>query len=266
MEVLRKIFNNSGSAPKPYHPFLIPFAGGDQARAVYAHRHGDARTVMSALGLQPGPVIFVIGGAALMDEESMSLTRTVIQTGLAQFAHAKNITVIDGGTASGAMALMGMARKRGHFTYPLVGVAPFARVKYPGHPAPEHDNPLDPFHTHFVLTSGEHFGDESDMIARMATVLSGERQFPALGLVINGGQISRREVYMRSSSGRMIFPLLVMEGTGRLADDLAKAKHEGIYPEGAEAEFKTILSGNVDFVSTKTGSEGLKERLSKTFR
>ncbi len=258
--------STSPAAPSPdYVPFTITFNTGDQARAVCAPRHGDPDSILEALKLKHSPVIFIIGGAGLMDDESLSVTRGVIENGLARFAHERQVTIIDGGTAAGVMALMGMARKRAGYTFPLVGVAPLSQVEYPGWQHGEKKVALDSFHSHFVLTDGDHFSAESDMIAMLATAISRDRRLPALGMVINGGQIARQEVYMRSASGHMTFPLLVLEGSGRLADDLARAKAQGIFPEDVAEDFTEILRADVQFVAIHEGSDALRARLARYF-
>jgi hypothetical protein len=247
-----------------YEPFTITFPTDDQARAVLTPRTGDPDSVLSALKLKAGPVMFIMGGAGLMDDDSLSATRGVVENGLARFAQEHQITVIDGGTASGVMALMGMARKRAGHTFPLVGVAPHAVVTYPGHVSSENTSVLDSFHTHFVLTDGDDFGAESDMIAMLATAISLDRRYPAMGLVINGGQIVRREVRARTVSGNMHFPILVLEGSGRFADDLAQAR-DGHYPEGETDDIREILASGVAFASIEAGSDAMRVTLAQYF-
>jgi hypothetical protein len=75
---------------------------------------------------------------------------------------------------------------------------------------------LQPHHTHFLLVPGDHWGDESPWIARVATLLAGEA--PSVTLLVNGGEISRQDVAHSLAAGR---PVLVVAGTGRLADELA---------------------------------------------
>lgn len=257
----------SSDEVRHYQPYTISFASGDTAQAVRAPQHGDPESILNALGLKPSPVLFIIGGAGLMDDDSMSITRSVVENGIARFAEERQLVVMDGGTAAGAMALIGMARKRAGYRFPLVGIAPASRVEYPGQTGDEDDARLDSFHSHFVLTDGDDFGDESDMIAMLVTALSLDRRLGALGVVINGGQIARHEVYMRSASGEMIYPLLVLEGSGRLADELAEAKRTGVMPDddNADEPFAAILAGDVQFANIEDGSDALRAKLEQYF-
>ncbi len=255
----------SPSGVQEYQPFTITFDGGVQARAVYTPRFGDPGSILQGLSLKHSPVIFIIGGAGLMEEESVDQIRKMVENGLAKFAEERQVTIIDGGTAAGVMELIGEARQRSGYTFPLVGVAPFSQIEYPGHKLDTSKAILDKGHSHFVLTDGAEFGDESDMIAMLATALSYDRRLPALGLVINGGQITQREVYMRSASGQMVFPLLVLEGSGRFADELSEAARTRILPPDNADQFRQVLAADVQFIRVREGADALRERLVNYF-
>ncbi len=75
---------------------------------------------------------------------------------------------------------------------------------------------LEPHHSYFLLVPGDHWGDESPWIARVATLLAGEA--PSVTVLVHGGEISRQDVAHSLATGR---PVLVIAGTGRLADELA---------------------------------------------
>jgi SLOG in TRPM, prokaryote len=247
-----------------YMPFTIQFPSGNEALAVRAPELGDPESIRGALKLDYSPLLFIIGGAGLMEDTEMSATRAAIENALARVAQEQSLTVIDGGTAAGVMELMGAARKKDNYTFPLIGIAPNACVGYPGHEI-ESETHLDSGHSHFVLTDGDEFGDESDMIAMLATLLSRDQRLRALGLVINGGNISLHEVYARTSGSTMRFPLLVLEGSGRLADDLANAKRGESIKEEDREQFQEILRGNIDFLSIKQGPETLYQWLTHYF-
>ena len=60
----------------------------------------------------------------MMDAISLTTTRSLIEDGLARFLNDQHMNMIDGGTTSGAMLLIGVARHRRSYTFPLIGVAP----------------------------------------------------------------------------------------------------------------------------------------------
>lgn len=254
-----------------YTPFTIKFESGHQARALRTPKDGDVERIITGLGLRRSPVLFIIGGAANMEDEASSQIRAVIDKGLARFAHEHRITIVDGGTATGVMQVIGNARRQSGYTFPLIGVAPFNKVAFPGHPARERTTLLDNHHSHFVLTDGDHFGDESDMIARLVTAISQKPRFKALGLIVNGGEVARQEASQRAS-GQWRFPLLVFGGSGRLADEVAEAKRTGQVPvvdERTTQELKeiTILAKaeTVHLFRISDGPEKLRARFSSYF-
>ncbi len=256
----------SSSVPRTYYePFVITFDAETDARAVRVPQFGDPESILGALQLKPSPIIFIMGGASLMDDEALQDTRTLIEEGLVRFAEERQIVVIDGGTASGVMEQIGEARKQTGATFPLLGVAPESQVAYPGHAGSDKTAQLDAAHSHFVLTDGGEFGAESHTIAMLATAISLDQRLSALGIVINGGQIVRHEVFMRSASGQMTFPILVLEGSGRFADELAEAKHTGVFPSDSEEEFAAILAADVDFFPIGEGADAFRERLTHYF-
>ena len=137
-----------------------------------------------------------------------------------------HINLIDGGTTAGAMLLVGVARHRRGYTFPLIGVAPDQVVGYPGHELATKVADLDGFHSHFILTAGTDFGAESETIFNVAYALTGNGDRKRLVIILNGGKIVKQEAY-RCATQEPRFPLLVLEGSGRFADELAASRNTG---------------------------------------
>jgi tetratricopeptide (TPR) repeat protein len=239
--------------------FVIPF-DGVPALGVQASNHDDPLKIIQMLDLaEPRPAIFILGGAMDMASEEMQATRPIIEEGLARYAQEHQVAIVDGGTHSGVMRLMGEARRKNAATFPLIGVAPINLVKYKGY-----DNPssydLDMGHSHFVLTSEGDWGDETDMIMQLAYALTGMGQCPGLGLVINGGNIVRQEVYRLTVSEQLKFPMLVLEGSGRFADTLAQAIRTGVTDDDEELQ-AIVAEGKIEVISVSAGTQGIQTRL-----
>jgi hypothetical protein len=245
--------------------FVIPFEGNQASFAIHVSRTFDAHTVARALGFSdPRPTIYITGGASAMSPEDIAATRNIIERGLVRFAEDRQAVVIDGGTDAGLGTLLGDARRKLRGRFPLIGIAPLEKVHFPGYENPEESYPLNPGHSHFVLTGGDDFGDESAMITHMTSALSGDGRMPALGVLINGGKISRSEVHARTTSKEHSFPLVVIEGTGRFADILASAFYAG---RTEEPDLQAIIaSGRVLMVSITDGPDQLWLKLDALFR
>lgn len=239
-------------------PFTIAFAEGE-ATAVRVHEGAAPEAVLEALRLASGGcVLVVIGGAGGMESEIDGLAE-VIEDGLAKFASERQFAVITGGTASGVMARIGAARARIHGRFPLIGVTPDALASYPGHLAPQQAS-LEPHHTHFVLTDGEHFGDESDWLAALALSLAGDSG-RALAVIINGGEIVKHEAHARAI-GPLFMPLLVLEGSGRTADALAAAR---LQPSEDPLLAETVRKGDLHVFPVDAGPDTFYAWLSVYF-
>jgi len=154
------------------------------------------------------PAIVIVGGAGGMTDDDIVKVQWFFEKHLIPFARAKNAAIIDGGTSSGVMAAIGLARKQTGGHLPLIGVAARDIEKI--------ETMLEPNHTHFILCPGNSWGDESEWIAAAASALSASR--PSVTIMINGGQIAWNDARVNIQYGR---PILIAEGSGRTADVIA---------------------------------------------
>lgn len=126
--------------------------------------------------------------------------------------------VVDGGTDSGIMRVLGLSRHSTGACLPLIGVAAEGTVMLPGKPSPRDAAPLEPHHTHTILVPGDNWGDESPWLSSVATSIAQDQ--PSLTVVINGGRITYDDINHSLAAGR---PVVVVAGTGRAADAIAAA-------------------------------------------
>lgn len=215
----------------------LNFPNGNQAIALALDESADLLETLNEMGLEPSqPTLLIVGGASKMTEESMTQLKHLFVEVLAPTAEELKTSVIDGGTNSGVMQMMGQARSEYNATFPLIGIAPASKVStsteslldVSGKP-----KPLEPHHSHFVLTPGESWGDESPWMAKIANTLS--QDSPSVALLINGGEAALIDVTENVKVGRSI---LVVAGSGRLADEIAAAMKN---PEGAREGIAQLL-------------------------
>lgn len=196
--------------------FAISFSEPRCARALRVKEHEELSLAFKLLGVRTSrPVIVLVGGAKGLEAQHEIVVREVLRT-VAQTAENLGAAMLDGGTESGLIALMGRTYVEGKFNFPLIGVAVERMVRWPDHDNPESRAQLEPHHTHFILTPGRAWGDESRWLAACAHELAQTQ--PALTILVNGGEISRHDVSFSLQAER---PVLVVAGTGRLADELA---------------------------------------------
>jgi SLOG in TRPM, prokaryote len=199
---------------------VLDFGDGHTARVARPRRIADVAAAVGELGVAGGRrVLVVVGGASGLDESSMERLRTLFSQVLVPLATAWNAVVVDGGTDSGVMELLGQAVGTEGASFPLVGVAVDKKVMLPGDASESGGRrALERHHTHFVLVPGSSWGDESPWLARVATEIAAGA--PSATVLINGGEIALQDVTNSVAGDR---PVLVIRGTGRAADRIAAA-------------------------------------------
>ena len=202
----------------PMDVTLLEFGDGHAARVARPCQFADVAPAVAGLGLRGRPpVLVVVGGAAGLDEADKKRLFTLFGHALLPIVASWQAVVVDGGTDSGVMQLLGRARAGAGATFPLVGVAPEKMVILPGDDAEQGDRaPLERNHSHFVLVPGSSWGDESPWLSRVATVIAGGAR--SATVLINGGEIAFRDVAHSLEADR---PVLAIAGTGRTADRIA---------------------------------------------
>jgi hypothetical protein len=140
------------------------------------------------------------------------------------------VLIIDGGTQSGIMAIMGEAVAQHPGTCQLLGIAPKGKITNPeiaGATAVADGAPLEPNHAHFVLVESADWGDETPKMLELARAFNA----PIVAILVNGGAIAADEALQSVRNG---WRLLVIEGSGRFADELSAAIRDGPSPKSAE--------------------------------
>lgn len=199
---------------------LLELGDGHTARVARPRQFVAVAEAVAGLGLHGlRPVLVVVGGAAGLDEGGKERLRMLFRHALIPVVVARQAVVVDGGTDSGVMQLVGRARAEAGASFPLVGVATEEKVILPGDGVEPTDRaPLERNHSHFVLVPGSSWGDESPWLSRLATEIAGSA--PSATVLINGGEIAFQDVAHSLAADR---PVLVIEGTGRTADRIAAA-------------------------------------------
>lgn len=242
--------------------FTLTFNNQNTARAIRVPKDNDPAQVLGLFGLQQAqPTIFVSGGASYMSDEDKQRVGTILQ-GVADFAQEKGAVVIDGGTESGVMQMVGDARNNHNHTFPLIGVSPLGKVSFPGYKNPNEEAYLEDSHSHFVLVSGENWGDESQTIINLTNAVCHRGKKPAIGILINGGRIAMHEVYLASTTQNKI-PMLVLEGSGRTADEISTAFRTG---KTQREILRAILAGgDIQLIAADEGMEVVRQKLMERF-
>jgi hypothetical protein len=241
---------------------MITFDNGNHAVVVTAGRDTDAQTILKSLGIaQPHALIMVFGGAKGLDDSLTARLAELFNDAIAPAAAESGALIIDGGTQSGVMAMMGEAFARDSQGSQLLGIAPVEKVTYPGGPSDvgiADGAPLEPNHSHFVLVESDEWGGETGTMFKLAGALN----VPVATMLINGGKIAAGEALQSVRSG---WRLLVVEGSGRFADDLSAAVRDGQIAKSAEVS-EIVRSGRVALFHFDDPVEKLRDELRRMLR
>ncbi len=216
-------------------PFRVELPAGRSACAVRVGADADLARAADELGVGGRPVLVVVGGASKMSSGERRRLTPLFTEVLAPLAHRLRTTVIDGGTDTGVMSMMGSARGDGGWSFPLVGVI-VERLTNQSAQASVDAADLEPNHTHFVFVPGSEWGEEAPWLARLATVVAGSE--PSATVLVNGGDIAADDVGNSIDAGRRV---VVLDGSGRTADALAAA----VRGERADGSLATLAASGL---------------------
>jgi len=197
----------------------ITFENGNRAIVISACRDASAQAILDALQIaSPRAVILLFGGAAGLDASRKTHLATLFADGLTTLAADLGALIIDGGTQSGIMAVMGEAVAQSGHRCELLGIAPAGKVTYPGDGQIDvvDSTALEPNHSHFVLVESNDWGGETDKMFELARAFN----VPIVAILVNGGAIAADEALQTVRNG---WQLLAIEGSGRFADELSAA-------------------------------------------
>lgn len=195
--------------------------------------------IVGSWGLDgPSPVVVLVGGAGAMDGEAGRSAAHAIEAEVIPAVVAADAALVTGGTDAGVMRLAGERRRATDGRFPLIGVLPAGLVALPGEPdepaAPGADPgsetgparrtaaQVQPDHTHLLAVPGDRWGAETPWLFALGEAIAGGR--PMVTVVLNGGSIARAEI---AASVERDIPVIVVEGTGRAADEIASALADG---------------------------------------
>ena len=204
----------------------IAFPNGNRAHAVFLPSGADVQQLPSLFTIPSfHGLIMLAGGAGFMEGGLYPNLAQLFSQGIADFAAEHDMLIIDGGSQAGVMELMGTAIAEQGYRSPLLGVSPASLVFYPGHTATsekkEEIAALDSNHSHFVLVETDEWGGETETMYQLASIFSRER--PSVAVIVNGGTIIINEALYNVRQKR---PMIVFEGSGRAADEIARLWRE----------------------------------------
>jgi hypothetical protein len=161
------------------------------------------------LSINPKSVILVLGGASRSldtSTNSVSILYPAIDN-ILQYASDNDAIIIDGGTKSGIMEIVGQrtSELEQNKKPVLLGVVPAGLIslsKSTGEVNKDvdvEDNDkvlLDPNHSHFVLVEGNRWGDETSKLFEIATAFANNDDISVVVFLAGGGEIKKRDALL----------------------------------------------------------------------
>lgn len=243
---------------KPVEKRHLVFPNGNRATALFPSTENEISEIVDALeNPDYTAVLVIIGGADNTDQSLVPVLTTLFEHGVAKAAAKTKAIIIDGGTKSGVMDMMGKGvAVVGHVSL-LIGVVPLNKISLPGE-GHQAKTQLDPNHSHFVLVNGENWGDETAMLFGLAKHLA--QGMPLLVILTGGGKVAKNEVLM---AVRENLPIIVLRKSGRLADEIDEAfqKKEALPEDQVMSEI--IAKGNIHFYSVNDPVKDIESRITR---
>ncbi|GAA1297286.1 hypothetical protein GCM10009634_53000 [Saccharothrix xinjiangensis] len=195
--------------------------------------HPDADIRARALGLPRARPVLVVLGAG--DDPGTGLAATVLPVLRSVLAAAvrADAVVVTAGADTGVAHLVGLAAEALDGRWPrLVGVAPSGRVAAEDAEPTGDEVRLNANHDTAVLAPGSRWGEELPALFRVVDAVTGTKR-PALALLVGGDERARAALVEHLGRDR---PLLVLAGTGGLADEIVRGHLVASGGEHPEAE------------------------------
>ena len=186
-------------------------------RIVVAAAPGSVDHQLADLDLPEHATTLVVnGGTSDESDFPTDAVSAALRRVLAELVRRPGPVIISGGTDAGLFRLLGGVVGEVGFGGPVIGVVPAGKINRPN------GTPLEGRHTHALLVAGDEWGDETQTMLQLCRLL--DQRGPAVALVAGGGTQTRVEIDGHRADHR---PVLVLTGTGRLADELAAGSAAG---------------------------------------
>ena len=239
------------------NPATFQFDNGKQAGYLKVSPVTPAAEIVAAFAMRPPTAVMtIIGGAQGLEEKMLPHLSDLFSRGVARAAFERRCLVITGGTDYGVMQLMGQGIADRGRSAPAVGVVPAGLVRLPGSDDRDQDQKarLEPHHSHFVLVDGVEWGAETDTMYRLTRHLADG--VPSISILCGGGDTARKELLYTIRQKR---PVIVLEGSGRLADDVAmywRAFHDQLETQYAQSQSEMITTMQLEPFMAEIVEEG----------
>ena len=213
------------AAPDPLEKKSIVFENGTAAEVVTVAQAREADEILRTLEISETQAAILVGGSKSSFQSRLhNRLLDLISRGVAQAALACDTLILDNGTREGVSAIVGQGvADRGRRSM-LVGVLPAQKAGETGEPVRLDASALDPNHTHFVLLEGEKGLSPAQLMSNLAEKATENKDW--IFTILVGGELEGDSLDLALETVRRGWPLIVIEDSGPLADEIVKLKKE----------------------------------------
>lgn len=213
------------ATPDSFEKKSIIFETGQPAEILHVRQAVDAPEIFKALNIPKAKAAIIVGGSETPFNPRLKNRLTdLLSRGVARAALECEAILIDEGTKTGVSEIVGQGvADRGRRTK-LVGVLPQRKPSSADEPPTDDDNNLDANHTHFVLNEQQRRAWQAETMCRLAEAAIDDKDWILTVLV--GGESQGTALDLALETVRRGWPLVVIEGSGPLADQIVRLKKE----------------------------------------
>ena len=176
---------------------------------------GSVDHLLSQLDLPAQATTLVVNGGTSDDQDFPEAEiSAALRVAVEVLVGRPGPVIVSGGTDAGLFRLLGATVAELGFPGPVIGVVPAGKITR------TNGTPLEPHHSHVLMVDADAWGGETSTMLEVCRVLDGRGR--ALALVAGGGKQTMVEIDGHRTDRR---PVIILSGTGRLADDLAESGH-----------------------------------------
>jgi hypothetical protein len=231
----------------------LKFANSNVANLVTIPEDAPAEALLESLEVKSCDfILLALGASPELPSAADAVLEQLSEPLLAVLAGLGRSVVVDTGTRSWITAPLYQRQAVKAPQVSFLGVAPEVLVAYPGQPgqvAPEEKpRQLDSWHSNFVLVqSEERWGSQLPMLHAVVRALaSRSAHVPVLALLAGEGLCATEETLEAVRHG---IPLVVVQGSGGLADDIVAALTPGNTEPTSEVLDDIITEGQISVIS-----------------
>jgi hypothetical protein len=213
------------ATPDSFEKKSILFENGQSVEILHVRQPLDGPEILKALDIPKAQAaIIVVGSTKPFQSRLKNRLIDLISRGVAKAALECKAVLLDDGTKVGVSEIVGQGvADRGRGTK-LIGVLPQRKPSTPDQPVTDDDKNLDANHTHFVLNEQEQQAWQAEMLCRLAEAATENKDWILTVLV--GGETEGTALDLALETVRRGWRLVVIEGSGHLADQIVRLKKE----------------------------------------